>query len=202
MQRGIITEQPIPGLPASLSSTACAVVFTSSFLPVAFFLCLWSVPATFKTRDYERHRNHGTLPNRFTARLSLSVRQQNGRQHSYKVHAVHGKSKSEELLCVNPQPAITDLSQATGTNRTHVPEHPNKVPATTFFDYAGQHRLSCAERLLRQTEMPTEGMAGRSGLDSRSTSRRAVLKRLGCAPSRYRPQRLPKGTGKEISLTR
>ena len=58
-----------------------------------------------------------------------------------------------------------------------------------------------ASKLLRQTKMSIEEIADRSGFNSRSTFRRAFLKRFGSTPSHYRLQHLPKEIEKEISLT-
>ena len=83
----------------------------------------------------------------------------------------------------------------------YISNYLNNVLGTTFFDYVNQYRLSYAEQLLRQTKMSIEEIADRSGFNSRSTFRRAFLKRFGCAPSHYRLQHLPKEIEKEISLT-
>ena len=123
--------------------------------------------------------------------------EENPHQFTLQLHRIF----EEEHLYLNPKLTIMDLAQAIGTNRTYISNYLNNVLGTTFFDYVNQYRLSYAEQLLRQTKMSIEEIADRSGFNSRSTFRRAFLKRFGCAPSHYRLQHLPKEIEKEISLT-
>ena len=123
--------------------------------------------------------------------------EENPHQFTLQLHRIF----EEEHLYLNPKLTIMDLAQAIGTNRTYISNYLNNVLGTTFFDYVNQYRLSYAEQLLRQTKMSIEEIADRSGFNSRSTFRRAFLKRFGCTPSHYRLQHLPKEIEKEISLT-
>ena len=123
--------------------------------------------------------------------------EENPHQFTLHLHRIF----EEEHLYLNPKLTIMDLAQAIGTNRTYISNYLNNVLGTTFFDYVNQYRLSYAEQLLRQTKMSIEEIADRSGFNSRSTFRRAFLKRFGCTPSHYRLQHLPKEIEKEISLT-
>lgn len=123
--------------------------------------------------------------------------EENPHQFTLQLHRIF----EEEHLYLNPKLTIMDLAQAIGTNRTYISNYLNNVLGTTFFNYVNQYRLSYAEQLLRQTKMSIEEIADRSGFNSRSTFRRAFLKRFGCTPSHYRLQHLPKEIEKEISLT-
>ncbi len=108
--------------------------------------------------------------------------EENPHQFTLHLHRIF----EEEHLYLNPKLTIMDLAQAIGTNRTYISNYLNKVLGTTFFDYVNQYRLSYAEQLLRQTKMSIEEIADRSGFNSRSTFRRAFLKR-----SRLHPEPLP-----------
>ena len=178
----------------SLTST-----YYSEFNDTLYYLLtciIWSLISYFINRQ---EQVLGSLTTR--SHQDVEMPQENGEEpHQFTIH-LH-RIFEEEHLYLNPKLTIMDLAQAIGTNRTYISNYLNNVLGTTFFDYVNQYRLSHAERLLRQTKMPIEEIADRSGFNSRSTFRRAFLKRFGCAPSQYRLHHLPKEIEKEISLTR
>lgn len=178
----------------SLSST-----YYSEFNDTLYYLLtciIWSLISYFINRQ---EQVLGSLTARSHQDVETTLEnEENPHQFAIHLHRIF----EEEHLYLNPKLTIMDLAQAIGTNRTYISNYLNNVLGTTFFDYVNQYRLSHAERLLRQTKMPIEEIADRSGFNSRSTFRRAFLKRFGCAPSQYRLHHLPKEIEKEISLTR
>lgn len=82
--------------------------------------------------------------------------------------------------------SVADVAEAVGSNRRTLERRIKAVTGHSTLDEISLCRLSRAERLLRETELPIKAVVELAGFGSDESMRMAFMKRSGVSPAWYR----------------
>jgi AraC-like DNA-binding protein len=92
------------------------------------------------------------------------------------------------LVHANMESRVTlgEASAACGLSKRHFATLFRQTMGMTFARFAAHARLKEAARLLNQTDLPVEAVAGQTGFVDHSHLRRSFTKAFGCPPTEFR----------------
>ncbi len=93
---------------------------------------------------------------------------------------------AEDKIYLNPILTIDELARALGSNRTYTSNYINQNLGTSFYNYVNSWRVRHAARLLQDSELAIEEVAGQSGFNSITSFRKYFRNVFGCSASEYK----------------
>lgn len=91
-----------------------------------------------------------------------------------------------DLIFLNPDLKLSDITALTYSNRTYVSRFFNSQHGKTFFEFVNEYRVRYSMDLLKSSSESLDVIAERSGFNSRQSFHRVFKKMTGCTPVQYR----------------